>query len=82
MLNPLLASLLSWKSEDFLSDPREGREVESVAVSNRDCVGVQSTAHVHVLKIRLSLEKPTPTSRSVSLLFLGAELKKMGIFYA
>jgi len=24
--------------------------MESVAVSNRDCVGVQSTAHVHVLK--------------------------------
>ncbi len=46
-------------------------------MSNRDCVGVQSTAHVHVLKIRLSLEKPTPTSRSVSFLFSGAELKKM-----
>lgn len=26
----------------------------------------------------VSLEKPTPTSKSVSFLFLGAELKKMG----
>jgi hypothetical protein len=40
------APLLAWKSEDFLSNPREGREVECVAVSNRDCLGVQSTAHV------------------------------------
>jgi hypothetical protein len=49
---------------------------DSLSLSNRDCVGVQSTAHVHVLKIRLSLEKPRTTPISVSFLFSGAELKK------
>nr|ULQ69456.1 ATP synthase F0 subunit 6 [Guaduella macrostachys] len=61
-----VVSLFRW------SDPT----MESVDVSNRDCVGVQSTVHVHVLKIRLSLEKPRTTPISVSFLFSGAELKK------
>ena len=44
-------------------------------------MGVQSTAHVHVLKIRFSLEKPRTTPISISFLFSGAELKKMELPY-
>ena len=78
MLNPLLASLLSWKSEDFLSDPREGREVESVAVSNRDCVGVRSCSRYMLNQAFLGKTKDNPYLSLLSFLFSGAELKKNG----